>query len=317
MVTPFRTLRLRLRRSWQNPLTRRNIALLMIGKMLGLLLVLGLMWTTMPAITRAAGLADEPSVEINAINTAWTLIAAFLVFGMQVGFVMLEAGFARSREAVNILVEGIADGSLRHRITRPLHIRTVAHEEKHALFPKLSQTGKVDGFALYGRIIDLEVGGMDDHPYRRMYAKHYGIRYTVRRPDEFHFERAQLYCLTGLDIIELDNRKQAMFLQLILEQSVCEPCRIYRHIDLLEEIRHGAYMILVPVRHYYPPDLFPVFGQVRNVRYYQVYTQHIVLGKSQTAVHNNYIFTILENSNILPYFLQTAQRYYFKFLFTL
>ena len=109
MVTPFRTLRLRLRRSWQNPLTRRNIALLMTGKMLGLLLVLGLMWTTMPAITRAAGLADEPSVEINAINTAWTLIAAFLVFGMQVGFVMLEAGFARSREAVNILVEGIAD----------------------------------------------------------------------------------------------------------------------------------------------------------------------------------------------------------------
>ena len=43
------------------------------------------------------------------MNTVWTLIAAFLVFGMQVGFVMLEAGFARSRESVNILVEGIAD----------------------------------------------------------------------------------------------------------------------------------------------------------------------------------------------------------------
>jgi hypothetical protein len=46
---------------------------------------------------------------INAINTVWTLVAAFLVFGMQVGFVLLEAGFARSRESVNILVEGIAD----------------------------------------------------------------------------------------------------------------------------------------------------------------------------------------------------------------
>ena len=46
---------------------------------------------------------------INAVNTAWTLIAAFLVFGMQVGFVMLESGFARERESVNILVEGIAD----------------------------------------------------------------------------------------------------------------------------------------------------------------------------------------------------------------
>jgi Amt family ammonium transporter len=46
---------------------------------------------------------------MNALNTAWTLIAAFLVFGMQVGFVMLEAGFARSRESINILVEGIVD----------------------------------------------------------------------------------------------------------------------------------------------------------------------------------------------------------------
>ena len=59
-----------------------------------------------PAVFAGAG---GPTPEINAINTVWTLIAAFLVFGMQVGFVMLEAGFARSRESVNILVEGIVD----------------------------------------------------------------------------------------------------------------------------------------------------------------------------------------------------------------
>jgi Amt family ammonium transporter len=109
MVTQFRELRRRLKRSWQNPVVRRNAALLIAGKLLGLSLVLGLIWAVMPTATRAAGLADGPSAEVNAINTAWTLIAAFLVFGMQVGFVMLEAGFARSREAVNILVEGIAD----------------------------------------------------------------------------------------------------------------------------------------------------------------------------------------------------------------
>jgi len=40
---------------------------------------------------------------INSINTVWTLVAAFLVFGMQAGFVMLEAGFARARETVNVL----------------------------------------------------------------------------------------------------------------------------------------------------------------------------------------------------------------------
>jgi Amt family ammonium transporter len=82
----------------------------MMGKLLGLAIVLLLMNTFLPGITRAqdaAAVAD--TAKINAINTTWTLVAAFLVFCMQAGFVMLEAGFARSRESVNILVEGIAD----------------------------------------------------------------------------------------------------------------------------------------------------------------------------------------------------------------
>ena len=49
---------------------------------------------------------------INPLNTMWTLIAAFLVFAMQVGFVMLEAGFCRSRETVNVLVECVFDTAL-------------------------------------------------------------------------------------------------------------------------------------------------------------------------------------------------------------
>src|SRR4030088_1513949 len=49
---------------------------------------------------------------INPVNTAWTLIAAFLVFGMQVGFTMLEAGFCRSRETVNVLMECVVDTCL-------------------------------------------------------------------------------------------------------------------------------------------------------------------------------------------------------------
>ncbi len=98
--------------NWRNPVARRNVAILMAGKLLGLLIVLLVMTSIFPhqaaKAQDASGIAD-PTSQINAINTMWTLVAAFLVFGMQVGFEMLEAGFARSREAVNILVEGIAD----------------------------------------------------------------------------------------------------------------------------------------------------------------------------------------------------------------
>jgi Amt family ammonium transporter len=65
--------------------------------------------TTAPADPYAA---IKPADHINALNTVWTLLGAFLVFGMQAGFTMLEAGFCRSRETVNVLVECVFDTCL-------------------------------------------------------------------------------------------------------------------------------------------------------------------------------------------------------------
>jgi hypothetical protein len=90
----------------------------------------------------------------------------------------------------------------------------------------------------------------------------FGIGNTVRRPYELHFERTELYCFARFDIVQFDHRKQSMLLQLIFEEAVGQPCGIYRHIDLFEEIRHSADMVLMPMRHYDSPDLFPVFRQV-------------------------------------------------------
>lgn len=38
-------------------------------------------------------------------DTLWTMIAGFLVFFMNLGFAMLEAGLQRSKNAVNILAK--------------------------------------------------------------------------------------------------------------------------------------------------------------------------------------------------------------------
>jgi Amt family ammonium transporter len=63
-----------------------------------------------PAAAAAATPANPPYV--NPINTMWVLVTAFLVFFMQAGFMFLEAGFARTRESVNVMLEGIVDTSL-------------------------------------------------------------------------------------------------------------------------------------------------------------------------------------------------------------
>src|SRR5256714_7578757 len=99
----------------KDPEWRRYAGLLFGGKALGVAVLL-LMITVISGVFFAHVYAADTEVKaadvVNPLNTAWTLIAAFLVFGMQVGFTMLEAGFCRSRETVNVLVECVVDTCL-------------------------------------------------------------------------------------------------------------------------------------------------------------------------------------------------------------
>ena len=94
--------------------SRRFFAVYLVGKMLGVVLLLVALKVLAPFFHSVAGAqstTDAPSPEdiVNPMNTVWVLVAAFLVFFMQAGFMMLEAGFARTRESVNILLECIVD----------------------------------------------------------------------------------------------------------------------------------------------------------------------------------------------------------------
>jgi Amt family ammonium transporter len=130
----------RLGERMRDPAWRKYAGALALGKVLGLA-VLMLVITVGPklpdmilgggsaygqqapttAATTAAAAAATPADpyaairtadHINALNTVWVLLGAFLVFGMQAGFTMLEAGFCRSRETVNVLVECVFDTCL-------------------------------------------------------------------------------------------------------------------------------------------------------------------------------------------------------------
>ena len=99
--------------------TRRLIGVIVGGKLLGIVTLLGLIKGVSWYFESAAGamspvhtVAHQANDFVSPINTVWTLVTAFLVFFMQAGFMGLEAGFARSRETVNVLLECVFDTCL-------------------------------------------------------------------------------------------------------------------------------------------------------------------------------------------------------------
>jgi ammonium transporter, Amt family len=106
----------RLRERMSDPQWRKYGGVVFAGKIAGMALVAVAVYYFNPGLFGHKVFAADPSLKgndiVNPINTVWTLVAAFLVFGMQVGFTMLEAGFCRSRETVNVLMECIVDTCL-------------------------------------------------------------------------------------------------------------------------------------------------------------------------------------------------------------
>ncbi|MBN1408215.1 MAG: ammonium transporter [Calditrichaceae bacterium] len=90
-------------------------------KHLLLLLILGLLSGNLYAqdsTAAAANAANDAALTAlseslqNNLNIVWTCVAAFLVFFMQAGFAMVESGFTRAKNTVNIIMKNLMDFSI-------------------------------------------------------------------------------------------------------------------------------------------------------------------------------------------------------------
>ncbi|MFP4227905.1 MAG: ammonium transporter [Salinivenus sp.] len=74
----------------------------------GILFLLGLLFSVVGVEGAAAQSAEATQTNLDYV---WTILAAALVFFMQAGFALLEAGFSRAKNAVNIIMKNVMDAS--------------------------------------------------------------------------------------------------------------------------------------------------------------------------------------------------------------
>lgn len=73
------------------------------------LLLFPLITTAQTSVPEEVSNADKISELSTGLNTVWMLLAAMLVFFMQPGFALVEAGFTRSKNTANILMKNLVD----------------------------------------------------------------------------------------------------------------------------------------------------------------------------------------------------------------
>lgn len=73
------------------------------------LLLFPLITTAQTSVPEEVSNADKIAELSTGLNTVWMLLAAMLVFFMQPGFALVEAGFTRSKNTANILMKNLED----------------------------------------------------------------------------------------------------------------------------------------------------------------------------------------------------------------
>ncbi len=85
---------------------KRGESVAMVKRIIRTAVIVGII--LIPSMVFAADEEINNATKI-AINTVWTLLAAFLVFFMQAGFAMVETGLTRAKNASNIIMKNLMD----------------------------------------------------------------------------------------------------------------------------------------------------------------------------------------------------------------
>ena len=95
-----------------------------------------------PAFTDLATFSESPGYAIFTVNNTWMMVAAALVFFMNLGFACVETGLTRSKNTANIL--------FKNTIVPCIGLLTYALMGFNLMYPGADYAGKFFGFAGFG-----------------------------------------------------------------------------------------------------------------------------------------------------------------------
>ena len=199
------------------------------------------------------------------------------------------------------------DLELGRREAGDVGVRRVGEEEVDALLPQPGEGAQVGQAAVEGQLVHLEVAGVQHRA--GLGAHEDGERVGDRVVDghELEVEDAELLALALLD--RHGVRPDAVLLELGLDEGQGQRGADDRDVALeLEQVGHGADVVLVAVREDDRHDVVEAVRDVGEVREDEVDTGVVVLGEEHAAVDDEQAALRLEDGHVAADLAEPAER---------
>ena len=174
--------------------------------------------------------------------------------------------------------------------------------------PSLARIAKSDSLPSTGRVVELEVAGVDDDADRRPEGDPHRVGDRVADPERDDAERPDLDLVAGLEgkdrvVVEL------VLLDLVAEEAAGEGRGVDRHArELGQDVRQRADVVLVGVGDEEGLDLVLVLLEVGDVGDDEIDPEHLLVGEHQPAVDHDDVVAVLEHVHVLADLADAAER---------
>jgi len=184
----------------------------------------------------------------------------------------------------------------------------VAHHQVNAQLGEAGDGRVVGVHAVYRRLVELEVAGVQHGAGRRANEQPQRVGYGVIDGEEIHAEVAQIDGVAALDLSEF-GVQDAVLGQFALDEAQGQLGREDGQLGLvqiLEQVGQGAGVVLMAMGDDDGLQAMGVLQQVGVVRQDQIHAGMVVVREHQPGVDDDHVLAVLKDGHVLADAVQAA-----------
>ena len=224
---------------------------------------------------------------------------------------LLKHEITRRRSRANEqILEPRPHRALAFGIPGPVDVRRIRQQQQYAALAVFGQRVQIEQLVVGRRGIHFEIAGVNDHAQRRRDRQRHAL--TIE-------------CVTRMNSIEKDPRvsaiprlygdelgfvEQFVLFQPPLDQRQREFGSVNRHIQLRQQKRHAADVVLMAVRENQAADHARVLLQVAEVRRDDIDAQQFRFGKHHARIDDDNVVAVAERHGVHPELAESSNGHY-------